>query len=129
MKYFLSKTIKNTTMDAVRTQVTAALQKEGFGVLTEIDLQATMKKKLNKDYLPHVILGACNPVYADKVLSTDPHMSTMLPCNVTLRQTESGEIELATIDPVAAMNPVGDKNIESLANEVRSKLLKVIDSI
>lgn len=116
-------------MDAVRTQVTAALQKEGFGVLTEIDLQATIKKKLNKDYLPHVILGACNPVYADKVLSTDPHMSTMLPCNVTLRQTESGEIELATIDPVAAMNPVGDKNIETLANEVRSKLLKVIESI
>ena len=75
MTYFLSKTVKNTTMDAVRSQVTAALQKEGFGVLTEIDIQATMKKKLNKDYLPHVILGACNPVYADKVLRMDSHMS------------------------------------------------------
>lgn len=129
MTYFLSKTVKNTTMDAVRSQVTAALQKEGFGVLTEIDIQATMKKKLNKDYLPHVILGACNPVYADKVLRMDSHMSTMLPCNVTLRQTDSGEIELATIDPATAMNPVGDKNIEALAQEVRNKLQRVLDSI
>ncbi|MFT6443080.1 MAG: hypothetical protein ACJASM_002638, partial [Salibacteraceae bacterium] len=84
MKYFNSKTITGTTISVIRPKVEEELQKEGFGVLTEIDIQATMKKKLDKDYLPHVILGACNPVYADKVISIEPTISTMLPCNVTL---------------------------------------------
>ena len=89
-----------------------ALKAEGFGVLTEIDIQATMKKKLDKDYLPHLILGACNPVYADKVLSIDPNISTMLPCNVTIRQLENGEIEVAAINPHAAMGAIGILNLK-----------------
>lgn len=129
MNYFHSKTISGKTMEQVREAVTAALQTEGFGVLTEIDIKATMKKKLDKDYLPHVILGACNPVYADKVLSVDPHISTMLPCNVTLRDTGSGDIEVAAIDPVAAMGAVENENLTTYATEVSQKLQRVLAAL
>ena len=86
MEYFKSRIIAETALAELRPKVEEELKKEGFGILTEIDLQATMKVKLDKDYLPHIILGACNPVYADKVLSIEPTISTMLPCNVTLRE-------------------------------------------
>ncbi|HRP61059.1 MAG TPA: DUF302 domain-containing protein, partial [Vicingus sp.] len=100
-----------------------------FGVLTEIDIQATMKKKLDKDYLPHVILGACNPVYADKVLSIEPTISTMLPCNVTLRQLPNGDVEIAIIDPLAAMGAVGNSDLEVHAKEVNEKLERALANI
>jgi len=129
MKYYLSKRFKNVTLDALRPKVEEELKKEGFGVLTEIDIQATMKKKLDKTYLPHVILGACNPVYADKVLSVEPTISTMLPCNVTLRQLESGEIEVAIIDSLVAMGVVGNPAIELHAKEVNDKLERVLANI
>ncbi len=129
MKYYLSKRFKNVTLDALRPKVEEELKKEGFGILTEIDIQATMKKKLNKTYLPHVILGACNPVYADKVLSVEPTISNMLPCNVTLRQLESGEIEVAIIDSLAAMGVVGNPALEVHAKEVNDKLEHVLANI
>jgi uncharacterized protein (DUF302 family) len=129
MKYFNSKTFSGTTVEAIRPRVEEALKAEGFGVLTEIDIQATMKKKLDKDYLPHIILGACNPSYADKVLSIDPNISTMLPCNVTIRQLESGEVEVAAIDPLAAMNVTGNEKIEVYAKEVNENLQRVLNSI
>lgn len=129
MKYYHSKTIKGANISEVRLKVEEALKSEGFGILTEIDIQATMKKKLNKDYLPHLILGACNPVYADKVLSIDPAVSTMLPCNVTLRQLETGDIEVATIDPLAAMGAIGNPEIEKHAEEVDKKLQNMLNSI
>ncbi|CAG0976856.1 MAG: DUF302 domain-containing protein [Bacteroidetes bacterium] len=129
MNYYHSKKISGTSIESIRPKVEEALKTEGFGVLTEIDIQATMKKKLDKDYLPHVILGACNPVYADKVLSIEPTISTMLPCNVTLRQLETGEIEVAIINPVAAMGAIGNSNIETHAKEVNDKLLRVLNLI
>lgn len=129
MKYYNSKTIKATTIGAIRPKVEEELKKEGFGVLTEIDIQATMKKKLDKDYLPHLILGACNPVYADKVLSIEPTISTMLPCNVTLRQLENGDVEIAVIDPLAAMGAVGNKALEIHAKEVNEKLERMLANI
>ncbi|CAG0986809.1 hypothetical protein FLAV_02083 [Flavobacteriales bacterium] len=129
MKYYSAKTIKATTIEAIRPKVEEELKKEGFGVLTEIDIQATMKKKLNKDYLPHVILGACNPVYADKVLSLEPTISTMLPCNVTLRQLQNGDLEIAIIDPFAAMGAVGNSALEVHAKEVNDKLIRVLANI
>jgi len=129
MKYFNSKTIKATTIEAIRPKVEEELKKEGFGVLTEIDIQATMKKKLDKDYLPHIILGACNPVYADKVLSIEPTISTMLPCNVTLRQLENGDVQIAVIDPLAAMGAVGNTALEIHAKEVNDKLIRVLANI
>jgi uncharacterized protein (DUF302 family) len=129
MKYYNSKTISNTTVAAIRPKVEAALKKEGFGVLTEIDLQATMKNKLNKDYLPHLILGACSPVYADKVISIEPTISTMLPCNVTLRALGNGAVQIAIIDPSAAMGAVGNADLEALAAAVQEKLMRVLNSL
>lgn len=129
MTYHISKKIAKQDFSTAKEKVTEALKSEGFGVLTEIDIQATMKKKLDKDYLPFVILGACNPVFADKVLSIDPNMSAMLPCNVSLRELESGEIEISAIDPIAAMASVGHVDIEPLAREVRNKLANVVEKV
>lgn len=129
MKYYRSKTIKETTIAAIRPKVEEELKKQGFGVLTEIDIQATMKKKLDKDYLPHVILGACNPVYADKVLTIEPTISTMLPCNVTLRELGNGDVEVAMMAPADAMSTVGNKELEIAANEVQEKLMIALNSI
>ncbi len=129
MNYYNAKTIKNSTIEQIRPKVEEELKKEGFGVLTEIDIQATMKKKLDKDYLPHVILGACNPVYADNVLSVDPHISTMLPCNVTLRELGNGNVEIAAIDPFAAMSAVDNQEIAQFAKEIQEKLNNVLNNI
>lgn len=116
-------------MENIREKVTAALKTEGFGVLTEIDIKATMKAKLDKDYLPHIILGACNPVFADKVLQTDMHISTMLPCNVTLRKTEQGDVEVCAINPLAAMSGAQVEGLEPIAGQVAEKLNRVIQSL
>lgn len=129
MKYYNSKTIAGTTIVALRPKVEEELKKEGFGVLTEIDIQATMKKKLDKDYLPHIILGACNPVYADKVLSIEPTISTMLPCNVTLRELANGDVEIAMIAPSVGMSAIGNNQLAQAASEVEEKLLTVLNNI
>jgi uncharacterized protein (DUF302 family) len=129
MKYYSSRNLGKIGFADAKEKVVSALQKEGFGVLAEIDIQATLKKKLNKDYLPHLILGACNPVMADKVLQAEPHISTMLPCNVTLRELENGEVEVAAINPVAAMAPVGNALVEPVAKEVQEMLNRVLESL
>lgn len=129
MKYYNSKKVTGISIKDLRTKVEEVLKTEGFGILTEIDIQATMKKKLNKDYLPHLILGACNPVYADKVLSIDPHVSSMLPCNVTIRELETGGMEVVAIDPLAAMEAIGNPKIELHAKEVNDKLISVLNKI
>ncbi|MBE2246334.1 MAG: DUF302 domain-containing protein [Candidatus Competibacteraceae bacterium] len=129
MKYYQSKRISGISFEEAKEKVIAALQTEGFGVLTEIDIQATMKKKLDKDYLPHTILGACNPVFADKVLQIEPTISTMLPCNVTLRKLDNNDIEVATIDPSSAMTAVGNDAILPIASEVQQKLKNVLDAL
>ena len=129
MTYYQSRTLKSEDLATLRSKVEAGLKEVGFGVLTEIDIQATMKKKLDKDYKPFLILGACNPVYADKVLTIDPHMSTLLPCNVTLRELSNGDIEISAVDPVAAMGSLGDSTIGPLAFDVQQKLERVIDKV
>lgn len=129
MDYFNAKKITGTTMTATRLKVEAALKAEGFGVLTEIDIQATMKKKLDKDYLPHLILGACNPVFADKVLSVDQHISLMLPCNVSIRELGNEAIEVAMINPLEAMKAIGNPTIEAYALEVSEKLNRALENI
>ncbi len=129
MKYYNSKIIAGTTLAAIRPKVVTELKKEGFGVLTEIDLQATMKSKLNKDYLPHVILGACNPVYADKVLSIEPTVSTLLPCNVTIRELANGDVEVAMIAPLVAMSGIGNNELAQAATEVEEKLRTALNNI
>lgn len=129
MKYYQSKTITGQSFESIREKTEAALKSEGFGILTEIDIKATMKKKLDKDYKPYLILGACNPVFADKVLQAEPNIGALLPCNVTLRETETGEIEVAIMDPSAAMAVVDNSAIESLAGEVKEKLIRALESI
>ncbi|MBK5270034.1 MAG: DUF302 domain-containing protein [Bacteroidia bacterium] len=129
MDYFNSKKITGTTMTDTRLKVEQALKTEGFGVLTEIDIQATMKKKLDKDYLPHLILGACNPVFADKVLSVDQHISLMLPCNVSIRELGNEEVEVAIINPLEAMKAIGNPIIEEYAKEVSEKLNRALKNI
>ncbi|WP_296622622.1 DUF302 domain-containing protein [Marivirga sp.] len=129
MNYYHSKILKGKDFSAVRSEVEAALKEEGFGVLTEIDFKATMKKKLDKDYLPHVILGACNPTYADKVVSIEPHISTLLPCNVTVREMENGDVEVTAIDPAAAMSVVDNDELVQHAEEVNEMLKNVLKAL
>lgn len=129
MNYYMNRTMENTTIVQIRPKVEEELKKEGFGVLTEIDIQATMKKKLDKDYLPHIILGACNPVFADKVLSVEPQISTLLPCNVTLRELGNGNVEIAAVDPMGAMSAVDNNAIGHIAVEIQQKLKNVINNI
>jgi uncharacterized protein (DUF302 family) len=129
MNYYHSKKIEGKSFEKVRDAVEVSLKDNGFGILTEIDFKATMKKKLDKDYLPHVILGACNPTYADKVVSIEPHISTMLPCNVTIREMESGAIEVSAIDPAATMAVVENEELVQHAKEVNEMLKKVLEAI
>jgi uncharacterized protein (DUF302 family) len=129
MAYHISKEVEKQDFDQLKEKVIEALKTEGFGVLTEIDIKATMKKKLDKEYKPFLILGACNPVFADKVLSIDPNMSAMLPCNVSLRELDSGKIEVSAIEPIAAMAGMGSPDIKPLATEVSEKLARVVASV
>ena len=129
MDYYNIKSIPGASFEDIMAKVIKGLQEEGFGVLTEIDLKTIMKKKLDKDYLPHTILGACNPVYADKVLQIEPNISAMLPCNVTIKENTNHAIEIATINPVAAMGSVNNKEIILLAQEVQDKLTKMLKGI
>lgn len=129
MTYYQSRIVKSADLASLRTQVEAGLKEVGFGVLTEIDIQATMKKKLDKDYPPFLILGACNPVFADKVLTAEPHVSTLLPCNVTIRSLGGEDFEVTIMDPAAAMAVVKNPAIESLAEEVRAKLMSMLENL
>jgi uncharacterized protein (DUF302 family) len=128
MPYYHAIRINQTNFEKAIEEVTAALKEEGFGVLTEIDVKETMKQKINEEFRPYRILGACNPTYAFKALNAEDKIGTMLPCNVIVQQTEDG-IEVAAIDPIASMQAVENENLGSIAHEIQQKLKKVIDSL
>ena len=128
MSYSFTK-IVSVNFDQAIENVTEELKKEGFGVLTEIDVKATMKKKIDKDMRPYKILGACNPGYAFKAIEAESHIGLMLPCNVIVRETEEGKIEVSAIDPVQSMMAIKNESLHGTANEVRAKLSKVIESL
>ncbi len=128
MSYYFSKTITMSFEDAV-TRATDALKKEGFGVLTDIDVQATLKKKLNADFRKYRILGACNPAFAYQALQAEDKIGTMLPCNVIVQDLGNGVVEVAAVDPAASMAAVDNPKLGEIAGQVRAKLKNVIDGL
>ncbi len=128
MSYYFTKTVPGN-FDAAIANVTEQLKKEGFGILTDIDIQATMKKKLAVDFKKYRILGACNPAFAYKALLAEDKTGTMLPCNVIVQEHENGQVEISAVDPVASMMAITNNELESVAMEVREKLKRVIENL
>ncbi|MBW2609668.1 MAG: DUF302 domain-containing protein [Deltaproteobacteria bacterium] len=128
MDYYFSATMDVPFDDAI-DKVMDELKKEGFGVLTDIDVKATLKKKLDVDYYKYRILGACNPPFAYKALQTENKIGTMMPCNVVVQETEDGEVEVSAVDPLASMQAIQNAELRDIANQVQAKLKKVIDSL
>jgi len=128
MSYYFAKTLNTGFDDAVR-HTTEVLKQEGFGIITEIDVKETLKKKINIDFRNYRILGACNPALAHKALEIEDKVGTMLPCNVVVQDLGGGRIEVASIDPVASMQAIDNPRLKAAAEEVRSKLRKVIDAL
>lgn len=125
MEYYISKTVKGS-FDEVVSKVKDELKKEGFGVLTEIDIKNTLKNKLDVDFRKYTILGACNPGYAHKALETEDKVGTMLPCNVIVQEREEGKIEVAAVNPVASMMAIKNPKLKQLATDVTEKLKNAV---
>lgn len=128
MTYHFSKVV-DRSFDQAIADATEALQSEGFGVLTTIDVSATLKKKLDVDFHPYTILGACNPNYAYQALQAEDKIGTMLPCNVIVQQTEDGKVEVSAVDPIASMSAIDNPKLGEIATTVQGLLKKVIDKI
>jgi len=128
MEYYFSKTVDESFDNAIQ-KVTEALKSEGFGILTEIDVKATLKKKLDVDFYNYKILGACNPPFAYKALLTEDKIGTMLPCNVIVQEKVVGQVDVSAIDPSASMISIENKDLQAIATEIRSRLKKVIDHL
>ena len=126
--YYYARTLA-IPFDEAEEKVTNALKDDGFGVLTEIDVRATLKKKLDVNFRPYKILGACNPSFAHEALKAEPHIGTMLPCNVIVQDAGDGKTEVAAVDPVASMKAVENESLSGIAGEVRQRLRRVIDSL
>lgn len=128
MNYYFKKTFSED-YDSVRERVIAELGKEGFGILTQVDVQATFKKKLNEDFRRYEILGACNPSYAFKALNAEDKVGTMLPCNVIMQELEDGKIEVAAVNATASMQAIENKELDKIASTISGKLEKVVAAL
>ncbi len=128
MSYYFSKTVKLSFDEAI-SRVTEELKKEGFGVLTEIDVRKALKEKLDVDFRNYRILGACNPSFAYQALQAEDKVGTMLPCNVILQENKEGEVEVAAIDPLASMQAIDNQALEGIAGQVRTKLKAVVERL
>ena len=128
MQYYFSKTIAGSFENSIQ-KVTEALKAEGFGILTEIDIKATLKKKLDVDFYNYKILGACNPPFAYKALVAEDKIGVMLPCNVIVQEKVAGQVEVSAVDPLASMQSIENKKLQDIATEIRAKLQKVIEQL
>lgn len=128
MSYYMATTL-DASFDEAIEQTEAALKTEGFGVLTRVDVQKTLKTKIDVDFRPYTILGACNPALAHEALQLEDKVGTMLPCNVVVQQKADGQVEVAAINPVASMQAIENPQLQQAAELVRDKLSKVIDSL
>ncbi|MDO6516732.1 DUF302 domain-containing protein [Zobellia uliginosa] len=128
MNYYFNKTV-NGTFEEVIEKVTVALKKEGFGILTEIDIKETLKKKLDIDFKKYKILGACNPPYAYKALQAEDKIGTMLPCNVIVQEVEAGVVEVAAVNPMASMMAVENEKLNKVAEEITTKLEEIVKAL
>jgi len=129
MNYYSSTLLTDTTFETAKENVTAELAKAGFGIVSEIDISGTLKKKIDVDFKRYIILGACNPGYAHQALLTEDKIGVFLPCNVVVIEQASGEIEVAAVDPVASMSSVGNTKLNEMSEQVRDKLQKVIQAL
>ncbi len=129
MNYYHSKLLVNITFDEAIEKVTEALKAEGFGILTEIDIKATLKKKLDVNFHNYKILGACNPPFAYKALLAEDKIGTMLPCNVIVQEKVAGKVEVSAVDPVASMQAIENEELQGIATEIKDKLHKVIEQL
>lgn len=129
MKYYISKTIRGASFEEVIEKVETALKEEGFGVLTEIDVRQTLKKKIDVDFKKYVILGACNPKMAHQALQSEDKIGVLLPCNVIVVEQDKGEVEVSAVDPVASMAAVENDSLSDVALEVQSRLKKVVEGL
>lgn len=127
MSYTINRTIKDADFEKVEERVRKSLQASGFGVLTEIDVKATMKKKVNINIEPYLILGACNPKMAHRAIEMEPRVGAMLPCNVILRQVAEG-VEISAIDPVASMAAIDNTELKNIAGQVRDLLQGAVEA-
>jgi uncharacterized protein (DUF302 family) len=128
MTYYFSKTIRLGFDEAV-SRITQALKEEGFGILTEIDVKSTLKKKLDVDFRKYHILGACNPPFAYKALQAEDKVGTMLPCNVIVQETADGEVEIAAIDPIASMKAIDNPGLREIAETMSQKLKNIVENV
>ena len=128
MEYYFSKKITGSFDNAIQ-KVTGALKTQGFGILTEIDIKATLKKKLDVDFYNYKILGACNPPFAYKALLAEDKIGTMLPCNVIVQEKVPGHVEVSAVDPTASMQSIENKDLHDIAIEIRARLQKVIEQL
>ncbi|MGB9773031.1 MAG: DUF302 domain-containing protein [Bacteroidota bacterium] len=127
MTYYFSKT-RNISFDEAVEKVSSELKKEGFGILTEIDVKDTLKKKLDVDFRKYKILGACNPPFAYQALQAEDKIGTMLPCNVIVQEISDGVVEIVAVDPVASMQAVVNPKLTEVARQIQIKLRRVIEN-
>ena len=128
MSYHFSKRL-DVSFDQAVLRVTEVLKREGFGLLTDIDVSATLKAKLGEDFRPSKILGACNPQLAHRALQLEDKIGTMLPCNVIVQQHADGAVEVSAVDPVASMQAIGNPGLAEVAKEVQARLKRVVEGL
>jgi len=128
MAYYFSTQL-HLTFDKAVSRVIEELRTEGFGILTEIDVTETLKRKLNVDFPNYTILGTCNPHYAYKALQAEPKIGVMLPCNIIIQELDDGVIEVSAVDPLASMQAIQNQELQAVAGEIQLKLKKVIEQL